>query len=217
MNAMSATARCSYGTQVERLSLVNVKGDAWSPEESDTVLMKAVIEGNPDAMAAIYHRYKAHLRSVTVSVLHEQTEAEDVLHDVFVTLWKGADRYLPEKGLRGYLGTIARRRALDRLRRRQAYQRATDRLEVHLSREFSQRERSIPRAFSNIDLEDLMRNLIGQLPKAQQEVVRLTFYEGLSHTEIADRKSIPLGTVKARLKLARKKLLDRLVALGETI
>jgi RNA polymerase sigma-70 factor (ECF subfamily) len=196
---------------------VNVKADAWSPEESDTELMKAVIEGNPDAMAVIYHRYKAHLHSVTLSVLHEPSDAEDVLHDVFVTLWKGAERYLPEKGLRGYLGTIARRRALDRLRRRLAYRRATDRLEVHLSAELSHRERSIPRAFTNIDLEGLMSNLIGQLPEAQQEVVRLTFYEGLSHSQIADQKCIPLGTVKTRLKLARKKLFDQLVAIGETI
>jgi RNA polymerase sigma-70 factor (ECF subfamily) len=196
---------------------VNVKSAAWSPKGSDTELMEAVIEGDPDALAAIYHRYKAHLRAVTLSVLHEVTDAEDVLQDVFVTLWKDAERYLPEKGLRAYLGTIARRRALDRLRRVQAYRRATDRLEVHLSQELRHRERSIPRAFTNLDLEGLMSDLIGQLPAAQQEVVRLTFYEGLSHSEIAGQKSIPLGTVKARLKLARKKLLNRLVAIGETI
>jgi RNA polymerase sigma-70 factor, ECF subfamily len=202
---------------LKNLRLVNVDGDAWNPEASDTALMRAVIAGNPDAMAAIYHRYKAHLRSVTLSVLHEETEAEDVLHDVFVTLWQGAERYLPEKGLRGYLGTIARRRALDRLRRRQAYRRATDRLEVYLNHELRHRERSIPRAFTNHDLEGLMSNLIGQLPETQQEVVRLTFYEGLSHSEIADQKDLPLGTVKTRLKLARKKLLNQLVAIGETI
>ena len=62
-----------------------------------------------------------------------------------------------------------------------------------------------------------MSNLIRRLPEAQQEAVRLTFYEGLSPSEIASQNSIPLGTVKMRLKLARKKLFHQLVALGETI
>jgi len=100
---------------------MDMKGDAWSPEKSDTALMRDLVEGKPDAMDAIYHRYKAHLRLVILSVSHEETDADDVLHDVFLKLWKDAERYLPEKGLRGYLVTMARRRALDRLRRRLAY------------------------------------------------------------------------------------------------
>jgi RNA polymerase sigma-70 factor (ECF subfamily) len=71
--------------------------------------------------------------------------------------------------------------------------------------------------FTNVGLEELMRDLIRQLPEAQQEAVRLAFYEGLSPSKIADQKSIPLGTVKTRLKLARKKLFHPLVALGEAI
>jgi RNA polymerase sigma-70 factor (ECF subfamily) len=57
--------------------------------------VKELLEGNPEAMAAIYHRYKTPLRSVILSVSHEDTEAQDVLHEVFVKLWKEAGRYLP--------------------------------------------------------------------------------------------------------------------------
>ena len=138
-----------------------------------------------------------------------------VLPEVFVKLWKQAERYRPEKGLRGFLVTMARRRALDRLRRRLAYRRATGRLEAHLREEFNDRVRSMPGVFTNVGLEELMRNLIRQLPAAQQEAVRLTFYEGLSPSEIAEQKALPLGTVKMSLKLARKKLFHQLVALGE--
>lgn len=191
--------------------------DACSPEKSGAELMKDLVEGDPEAMEAIYHRYKTHLRSVILSVSHEETDAEDVLHDVFGKLWKEAGRYLPEKGLRGFLVTMARRRALDWLRRRLAYRRATGRLEVYLSEEFNDRVRSMRGVFTNVGLEELTRNLIRQLPEAQQEVVCLTFYEGLSPSEIADQKALPLGTVKMRLKLARKKLFHQLVALGETI
>ena len=179
--------------------------------------MKGLLEGNPEAMEAIYHGYRTHLRSVILSVSHEETEADDVLHEVFVKLWKGAGRYRPEKGLRGFLVTMARRRALDRLRRRLAYRQATGRLEAHLREECNDRMRSIPGIFTNVGLEELMSNLIRRLAEAQQEAVRLTFYEGLSPSEIASQNSIPLGTVKMRLKLARKKLFPQLVALGETI
>jgi RNA polymerase sigma-70 factor (ECF subfamily) len=90
-------------------------------------------------------------------------------------------------------------------------------LEAHLRQEFNDRVRSRRGVLTDVGLEELMSNLIRQLPEAQQEAVRLTFYEGLSPSEIADQKALPLGTVKMRLKLARKKLFHQLVALEETI
>ena len=196
---------------------MNVNGYTCSTGKSDTELMKELVEGNTDAMDAIYHRYEASLRTIILSVLHEEADADDVLHDVFLQLWKNADRYMPEKGLHGFLVTLARRRALDRVRRKLAYRRATDKFETHLKAEFHNRMRSAPRVFTNIDLADLMKNLIRQLPEAQQEVVHLTFYEGLSQREIASQKSIALGTVKTRLQLAQKKLLNQLTAVQEKI
>jgi len=88
-------------------------------------------------MAAIYQRYESTLRAVILSVLHEEGETDDVLHDVFIQLWNRADRFIAEKGLRGFLITLAKRRALDRLRRRLAYRRATDRLETQMRAEFN--------------------------------------------------------------------------------
>jgi RNA polymerase sigma-70 factor, ECF subfamily len=183
-----------------------------SVEKSDRELMKDLVEGHAEAMEAIYHRYEASLRTIILSVLHHETDADDVLDDVFLQLWQHADRYMPEKGLHGFLVTVARRRALDRVRRKLAYRRATDRFETHLKAEFHDRMRSAPRAFTNIDLADAMKRMIRQLPQAQQEVVHLTFYEGLSQREIASQKSIALGTVKTRLQLAQKKLLNQLTA-----
>ena len=196
---------------------MNINGYTSNAAKSDTELMKEMVEGNSDAMEEIYHRYEASLRTIILSVLHEEADADDVLHDVFLQLWKNADRYMPEKGLHGFLVTLARRRALDRVRRKLAYRRATDKFETHCKAELNNRIRSAPRVFTNIDLADLMKNLIRQLPEAQQEVVRLTFYEGLSQREIASQKSIALGTVKTRLQLAQKKLLNQLSAVQEKI
>ncbi|MBV9490991.1 MAG: sigma-70 family RNA polymerase sigma factor [Verrucomicrobia bacterium] len=184
-------------------------------DKSDTELMKELVAGNSQAMETIYQRYAVSLRTVILSVLHEDADVDDVLHEVFFQLWKNADRYLPEKGLQGFLVTLARRRALDRVRRKLAYRRATDRFETHLKAELHNRTRSAFHKYTNIDLPDLMKRLIQQLPEAQQEVVHLTFYEGLSQREIASQKSLALGTVKTRLQLAQKKLLNQLTAVHE--
>jgi len=104
---------------------------------TDVELMEAVVHRDPDAMGAIYERYESMLRGVIANILHEGGETDDVLHDVFIQLWNHADRFLAEKGLQGFLVTMAKRRALDRLRSRLAYRRATDRLEIQMIAEFN--------------------------------------------------------------------------------
>jgi RNA polymerase sigma-70 factor, ECF subfamily len=182
---------------------------------TDVELMEAVVRRDSDAMAAIYQRYESTLRAVILSVLHEEGETDDVLHDVFIQLWNRADRFVAEKGLHGFLVTLARRRALDRLRRRLAYRRATDRLETQMRAEFNDKMRGVkPTIF---DLSELLSRMIRLLPEPQQEVVQLTFFKGMSQREIAAQKSIALGTVKTRLHLAQKKLLNQLVPIQNKI
>jgi len=183
----------------------------------DVELMEAVLHRDPDAMAAIYKRYESMLRSVISRILQDGDETDDVLQDVFIQLWNRADRFLAEKGLQGFLVTVARRRAVDRLRRRLAYRRATDRLETEMMAEFSdemQRSQVKPTTF---DLSELLSTMILLLPEAQQEVVQLTFFNGLSQRQIAEQKSIALGTVKTRLQLAQKKLLNQLMPIHSRI
>jgi RNA polymerase sigma-70 factor, ECF subfamily len=124
---------------------------------------------------------------------------------------------VPEKGLHGFLVTIARRRALDRLRRRLTYRRVSDKYESELKAEFKSGLRSTDAEPASADLTKLLKRMIGQLPKPQQEVVHLTFFEGMSQREIAARRLIALGTVKTRLQLAQKKLLQLLIPLQEMI
>ncbi|HXM26375.1 MAG TPA: sigma-70 family RNA polymerase sigma factor [Chthoniobacterales bacterium] len=184
---------------------------------TDVELMEAVVRRDSDAMAAIYERYESTLRAVILSVLREEGEADDVLHDVFLQLWNHADRFVAEKGLHGFLVTLARRRALDRLRRRLAYRRATDRLETQMKAEFHDKIRGRQAKPTNFDLSELLWRMIRLLPEPQQEVVQLTFFEGMSQREIAAEKSIALGTVKTRLQLAQKKLLNQLVPIQNKI
>jgi RNA polymerase sigma-70 factor (ECF subfamily) len=179
--------------------------------KSDADLMRALAKKDSGAIEEIYRRYEPILRTVILGVLHEETDADDVLHDVLLQLWNNADRLVPEKGLHGFLVTMARRRALDRLRRRLAYRRVTDKFECELKAEFKNELRCSEPQAANTDRSEVLQGMIKELPEPQQEVIQLTFFEGMSQREIAARRSIALGTVKTRLQLAQKKLLHRLM------
>ena len=185
--------------------------------ESDAELMEAVGRRESSAIQEIYKRYESTLRTVIQSVLHDDSETDDALNDVFLQLWDQSDRFIAEKGLHGFLVTMARRRALDRLRRRLAYHRTRDRFETELKATYRDEARVHDFQPPNSDLADLLHGVIGTLPVLQQEVVNLAFFEGLSQREIAARKSIALGTVKTRLQLAQKKLFNQLAPLQEMI
>ncbi len=185
--------------------------------KSDAELMEAVVRRESDAIQEIYRRYESALRAVVQNVLHEDGETDDALNDVFLQLWDHADRFIAEKGLHGFLVTLARRRALDRLRRRLAYRRATERFETEMKAEYRDAVNVHDFQPPNSDLADLLHGVIGNLPTPQQEVVHLAFFEGLSQREIAARKSIALGTVKTRLQLAQKKLFNQLAQVQNMI
>jgi RNA polymerase sigma-70 factor, ECF subfamily len=137
---------------------------------------------------------------VILGVIRDESDVEDVLHDVLLQVWEQSGRYNPnEKGLRGLLVTLARRRSLDRLRRRAAYRRATGNpLTVEIAPNTNQVEVN--------DLSKLLSCAIHVLPEAQKEVIDLAFFKGMSQREIASNRQISLGTVKTRLHLAQRKL-----------
>src|ERR1700742_3348651 len=110
--------------------------------KSDNELMEAVGKRESDAIQEIYKRYESTLRSVIQSVLHDEGETDDTLNDVFLQLWDHSDRFDAAKGLHGFLVTMARRRALDRLRRRLAYRRATDRFEIEAKTTYANEART---------------------------------------------------------------------------
>jgi RNA polymerase sigma-70 factor (ECF subfamily) len=178
---------------------------------SDDQLMKAVVNGEGDALKRIYKRYEALLRAVILNVIHDESEIDDVLHDVLLQIWEDGDRYNPnEKGLHGFLVTLARRRAVDRLRRRSAYRRATEHLKTDTANPLTFETASTLPEIELHDLSKLLSRAIRELPEAQQEVIDLAFFKGMSQREIAAQRRISLGTVKTRLQLAQRKLYNYL-------
>jgi RNA polymerase sigma-70 factor (ECF subfamily) len=185
---------------------------------SDDDLMKGVVNGESGALETIYVRYEQLLRAVISPVMRDESEVDDVIHDVLLQVWQQGDRYNPnDRGLRGLLVTLARRRALDRVRRRTAYRRAQESLQGEIDNPLVNQYGVAENQAQANDLSDLLHRFIGELPEAQREVIDLTFFKGMSQREIASRRHIALGTVKTRLHLAQRKLRNHLLPLQNKI
>ena len=157
----------------------------------------------------LHTRYAPILRAVIMRVMHDPVETDDVLQEVFLQVWTRAETYCAERGQPlGWLITLARRRAIDRLRQRCAYQRACDRFEVQSvpAAATGGKAHSVEQEACGDDLRELLERLITRLPPRQQEVVKLAFFKGCSQREIAANLHLPLGTVKTRIELGVRKL-----------
>ncbi|MBO0694668.1 MAG: sigma-70 family RNA polymerase sigma factor [Verrucomicrobia bacterium] len=173
----------------------------------DEALMKAVSRRRYDALAELYDRHGKRLRATIDGVVHEEAEADDVLQEIFIQIWEEADRYSPKAGKPlGWMVTIARRRAIDRLRRRQAYTRVRERYQKRVTHEASNLPHQADEVFMLNDLRNFLKRCMRVLPRLQREALELAFFKGLSHREIAVATCAPLGTVKTRLELGLQKL-----------
>lgn len=177
-------------------------------EASDESLMKAITGRRQEALKELYGRYRTRLKSVIGNVVHEEADADDVLQEIMIQIWKEAAHYSPKAGKPlGWVVTLARRRAIDRVRRRQAYCRAKDRFTEQLDeRPNGHLTISGNAEVARADMKEFLEKQLRRLPPLQREAIRLSFFKGLSHREIAVATRTPLGTVKTRLELGLQKL-----------
>src|SRR5215467_4267644 len=186
---------------------------------SDEALMEAITDHRPEALDEFYARHGSRLKSVIGNVVHEESDADDVLQDILLQIWHEADHYSPKAGkLLGWVVTLARRRAIDRLRRKQAYCRAKERYQAHLNEQPSPMDsHSSGDPISRSDLRSFLHRRLNVLPDHQREALELAFFAGMSHREIAAITRAPLGTVKTRLELGLQKLTQSLKPLRHKI
>jgi RNA polymerase sigma-70 factor (ECF subfamily) len=167
----------------------------------DAAVIAQVATGSQSALAELYDRYGSLLLGVGVRMMGVRAEAEDVLHDVFVEVWKRAADFDPTRGtVRAWLALRMRSRCLDRKK--------SPRLSRSVSFEETELDR---RAAPPIDplarLERVrVRQALTTLSAEQRSVVDLAYFVGLSTIEIGEKLGIPQGTVKSRLFAAREKL-----------
>jgi len=163
----------------------------------------AIAEGNREALGRLYDLHAPLLFGVAKRMLGSATAAEDLLHDVFLEVWQHAAEYAAERGsVRTWLVVRMRSRALDRLGRGARESRATEELSSQ------EQPASVPSAQSTMVSLDgaRLRRLVTTLPAELVAVLDLTYFQGLSATEIAGTLGIPVGTVKSRLARAVESL-----------
>jgi len=187
---------------------------------SDYGLMEMLVQHQSDALRALYERYHDVLHSIVMQIIRDEAEANDVLQDVFLQLWSKPETYCAAKGKPfGWLITLARRRAIDSLRRRQAYARATDRFQIFqaASQRLNSKSSHVEYTAAIDDLRAYLEGLLAQLPPAQKLVVERGFFDGMSQRQIAAAMRLPLGTVKTRMELGVKKLAHMILPTRERV
>lgn len=164
---------------------------------SDAGLMERIVERDETALAALYERYAGLLSSVLTRILRDSQAAEEILQDIFFQLWRTASQFDASRGsLAGWLVVMARHRAISRLRRRNSGQ-GEELLENTVVLPFN-----LESVVAQQQLLGRVKGAMEKLPKEQREAVELAYFEGLTHSEIAERTGDPLGTVKTRLRSA---------------
>jgi RNA polymerase sigma-70 factor, ECF subfamily len=183
---------------------------------TDEELMSRVQAQDEQAIALLYHRHRPLLRTVVGRILNNETDVDDLLQEIFLEVWRQAGRYCEEKGKAlGWIVTLSRRRAIDRLRKKMAYSRAQDRLQEEVAKEPEPAfHHSADQEVVASDTTKIFETVIATLPEAQQEALKYAFYRGMSQREIAAHTGIPLGTIKTRLELAIRKVRAGLSAFG---
>ena len=185
----------------------------------DASIMRRITRREPGALAELYDRYSGIMKALIVRVVHDEAEADDLLQEIFMQIWHQAKNYSPKKGQAlGWIVTLTRRRAIDRLRKRQSYQHATERLEIRFDQQpEAWQHNRIENDIYIDDLREFLRARIEALPTLQKEAIELAFFKGMSQREIAAATDTPLGTIKTRLELGLHKLSESVRGLRDKI
>ena len=168
-------------------------------------LVELIADGSSQALSDLYDQYSSLLLALARRVLGSQEEAEDVLQEVFVQVWRQAHRYDAKRSsVSTWLSLITRSRSIDRLRSRNVQ----DKTAQAAHEENPQTDASPEGATNVLDRERRLRlrTELAELPEEQRQVLELAFYKGMTQSEISSSTGIPLGTVKTRTLLAMRKL-----------
>ena len=174
-------------------------------------MIVAVARGDRAALARLYDRYSPVVYAVTWRILGNRADAEDVVQEVFLRVWRHGDTFRPDRGsFECWLLTIARNQALARIR-------AEHTMKKHLARIRQDPDGSVSEPASGpVVCEEsvlALHSALTRLPDEQRLVLELAYFDGLTQSEIAARLDEPLGTVKTRIRLGLERL-KRLVGRG---
>lgn len=182
---------------------------------ADDVLVKRLVDRDEGAFHEIYDRYFTLVLAISDRICRQRADAQAVVSVVFMEIWNYPNRFRPTSGsFRTYIGLLARSRAMDHVRRtttrRSNHQRAA--IELGTNTDVLQNRLDPATQSADAELSVRVRETLNSLPSDLTTVLAKSFYDGLSHREIADELNLPLGTVKSKIRRALKLLASRIRA-----
>jgi RNA polymerase sigma-70 factor (ECF subfamily) len=172
----------------------------------DLEILERIARGDARALRTLYDLFGGKVLAVALRVLRDRADAEEIVQETFLELWRRAREFDPKRGSPGaFLVTIARTRAIDRLRARGSLDRA------HVSAGVAARDdaQAEPVPLELVEQRrdrERLQKALDELPAEQRTVIEMAYFEGLTQREIATRTGEPLGTVKTRVRLGMEKL-----------
>lgn len=185
------------------------KGHRFVIEVSDIELMERIANKDGDALQDLFARYGRRSFALSYRITNNASAAEEVVQDAFQTVWQKCDQFDVAKGgnVRGWLLTIVHRKSID-YRRREVDKRPPD-----VPIEDLEWTLSVPDVTAEVDqrlLQERVRAALNELPAEQRQVIELAYFDGMSQSDIATARDMPLGTVKSRMRLGMRKLAETL-------
>jgi RNA polymerase sigma-70 factor (ECF subfamily) len=182
-------------------------------QESDVLLLKAIAARDEAALAQLYDRYDRILFGLLMRILNNREEAEDVLQETFLQVWRKAADFDESRGRPfTWLVTLARSRGIDRLRTLASRERVAEAGAREVSEEISDAASDALKS----EQRGLVSDALAKLPDEQKRPIMLAYFDGLTQSEIATRLGAPLGTVKTRMRTGMIRLRELLAGQGES-
>lgn len=176
-------------------------------QTTDVNLLHAIAQRDEAALASLYDRYRRILFGLLIRILGSREEAEEILQEVFIQVWRRAADFDEQRGKPfTWLVTLARSRAIDRLRQLSARERLATATAQEAPAEASDAAQDAYRS----EQKEIVAEALSQLPEDQRQALLLAYFEGLTQTEIAGRLGAPLGTIKTRMRSGLIKLRELL-------
>lgn len=166
------------------------------------LIRRIAADGDPDAFKELFEQFAPRVKSVLIRQGADPATAEELAQETMLTVWRKASYYVEGRGnVATWVFTIARNLRIDRLRRQKGWAEVDDDLSTHIAEDMPPDEQLM-----QTEIQQLVGEALKKLPPDQMAVIQLSYMEGLSQSEIANKLSLPLGTVKSRMRLAYQRL-----------